>query len=88
MTNPSVIGCAACDGTGKGPGWKNDGAHLCPDCGGTGVAFRKLPFPVYCESGVKSGRRQGCQCIPDEDPCAQCVEFARKLEELRASGEA
>jgi hypothetical protein len=42
--------------------------------------FRKLDYPVFCESGAKPGRRQGCQCVPDPHPCAACAEFAREME--------
>ena len=44
--------------------------------------FRKLPYPVYCESGATSGRRQGCECVSKPEPCERCVEFAKKLKDL------
>ena len=50
-----------------------------------GSPFRKLPYPVYCESGATPGRRQGCQCVSKPEPCDECVEFVWNLEEIRAS---
>ena len=45
--------------------------------------FRKLDAPYYCESGARAGRRQACPCVPEPEPCAECVEFAKKLRDLR-----
>ena len=42
--------------------------------------FRRLEYPVFCESGVTPGRRQGCQCVTQPDPCPTCAEFAREME--------
>jgi hypothetical protein len=41
--------------------------------------FRKLDRPVYCESGVTPGRRQGCACVPESEPCDDCVRFKREM---------
>jgi|GEM_PF-3141391 len=44
-----------------------------------GFEFRKLDHPVYCESGVTLGRRQGCVCVPEPEPCDDCVRFEREM---------
>lgn len=44
-----------------------------------GFEFRKLDHPVYCESGVTLGRRQGCACVPEPEPCDDCVRFEREM---------
>ena len=42
------------------------------------MEFRKLERPFYCESGAAPGRRQACPCIPNPEPCADCVKFAER----------
>jgi hypothetical protein len=49
-----------------------------------GDEFRKLPYPVFCQSGVKPDRRQACPCVPEPEPCAACAEFARDMERWRS----
>jgi hypothetical protein len=46
--------------------------------------FRRLDYPVFCESGVTPGRRQGCSCVPDPNPCPECVKFARDMEKWQS----
>jgi hypothetical protein len=43
--------------------------------------FRKLTHPVYCESGVTPGRRQGCACVSRPEPCDDCVRFNLEMSE-------
>lgn len=41
--------------------------------------FRKLDYPVYCESGVTPGRRQWCACVSSPEPCHECVRFCLEM---------